>query len=125
MKTLAFRGTVTEITSSDIPQISIATIVSEDREITIKLDVHEKLKVFDEGDLVEVVFSSEKPDYVYGRDFVGRGIIFALRKGRNAGFQVSIGGLQVNVLCSEELIERHAIEPMEEIYVKISRSRYN
>ena len=119
---LKFTGVVESLSKGEIPKVYIATITSDDGVYRTTMDVHEDLKVFDEGDKVEISISTKLPNYVKGKDFVGRGVLY-VRRIVSEGvmkIQISIGGLQLTVVGPVDKMPEISEVPLN-VYVKASK----
>ncbi|NPA84648.1 MAG: hypothetical protein GXO07_01420 [Crenarchaeota archaeon] len=66
-------GRVKEIKKGKIPYTNIVTIECNGRSVEMLL--HEDLITFAQGDKVKFLISEEAPQYAFGRDFCGRGVL--------------------------------------------------
>ena len=120
---LSIVGRVLEVAKGYIPRVDVAKIVSEDGSITITMDVHKDIRVFDEGDTIELSLFNKEPEYVYGVDFCAKAIVVAIRDidERNAKLTLSIGGLLLIIQGSKNIISEENFKPLMELYIRIKR----
>lgn len=116
-------GRVLEMTRSYIPHIDIAKIVSRDGSVTVTMDVHRDIRVFSEGDTVELALFTNEPEYNYGKDFCAKAIIVALGDvdERNTKITLSIGGLLLVIQGDKRIVCRDVFKPLMELYVRIRK----
>ena len=120
---LSIVGRVLEVAKGYIPRVDVARIVSEDGSITITMDVHKDIRVFDEGDTIELSLFNKEPEYVYGVDLCAKAIVVAIRDidERNAKLTLSIGGLLLIIQGSKNIISEENFKPLMELYIRIKR----
>jgi len=117
---VVFEGKVVKLEKSLIPNVVIANI--DCGNCLVRLDLTKQLLVFNEGDKVRILISREKPDYIFGKDFVGWGYVVGTKEGE-AGKRkliISIWGYLLIVETTDESLVS-SFSPMDKVYVKISR----
>jgi len=120
---LSITGRVLEMTRSYIPHIDIAKIVSRDGSVTITMDVHKDIKVFSEGDTVELTLFIKEPEYDYGKDFCAKAVIVALGDvdERNTKITLSMGGLLLVIQGDKKIVKKDVFKPLMELYVRVKK----
>ncbi len=115
---VSFKGRVTGIEESRVPQVYIVSIEGEKHRL--KADIHKEFLVFKEGEEVEVVVSRDLPKYREGEDYCGRGHMFSKRDASKGTIKllISLGGF-LNVL---EVPRKEAVfDVMDEVYLCIKK----
>ncbi len=103
-KLLSVRGTVASIELGKIPGIYFCKILSNNRKYEITLELHEKLKIINEGDKVSFELFDGEPRKISESDFIGRGYLFKITKSDNKEkYVLSIGGLVVTIIAKEPI----------------------
>ena len=116
---LEFEGKVTLLRLTDIPQIYEGIIESHDGKYSVKMDVHEKIKIFDENDNVKVTIKKDLPEYEEGKDFCAWGIVYFIKEEESkVKVGISIGGL-LFILTTSELRVRDMIKVGDKVYIHI------
>lgn len=80
---------VVDVRSSRIPRIRLLEL--EGKEFSVTMDMHEELVSFGKGDLLELVISTEKPEYREGVDLCARGVVVGF-KGEERRILISLWG---------------------------------
>ncbi len=120
---LSITGRVLEISKGYIPRVDVAKIVSQEGNITITMDVHKDIRIFDEGDTIELALFNKEPEYEYGKDLCAKATIVAVRDidDKTIKMTLSIGGLLLIIQGSKEVISKESFKPLMELYVRIKK----
>lgn len=112
---------VEELEHSRLPSIEIAKLRCES-DVTIKMDIHRDVLIFDKGDTVDVVISKSEPKYTKGKDFLARGFIVTFRERENGRIAtvISLWGFIVVVESAAPGL-RGLFNYMDEIYFLIRK----
>ncbi len=103
-KLLSIKGTVASIELGKIPGIYFCEILSNNRKYEITLELHEKLKIINEGDKVSFELFDGKPRKISESDFIGRAYLFKIIKSNGEEkYVLSIGGLVVTIIAKEPI----------------------
>ncbi len=119
---IELEGKVVKLEKSLIPNVVIANV--ECSSCFVKFDLTKQLLVFEEGDVIKLTISKEKPEYEFGKDFVGWGHVVGIKKGEGGKLKLLIslwGYLFVIESSDNSLISRFS--PMDKVYIKISKKQ--
>jgi len=117
-KILAIKGDVKSVELGKIPKIYLYKIISSDKETIVNLELHEDLKVVEEGDRVSLEIFEEKPRRVGEKDFVGKGYLFKIeREDSKSKYIFSIGGFIMSLVSNKSINE---LKNHKEYYIKVS-----
>ena len=111
-----FTGRVESLEQERIPEILLATLVSDDGRIRVMMDWHKELFVLPEGARLRFRVTRDIPDYRDGVDFLGRATVVKVKEEEGKWRHLlSIGGLLVVI----ETGERLPLNPLDKVYVHI------
>ncbi len=118
-KILSLKGEVASIESGKIPKILVYKIFSPRESAEVNMEVHEVLKVADEGDKVVLEVFEGKPRKIGENDFVGRGYLLKVaRENEKVKYVFSIGGFIMTLLVKEEINE---LKVDREFYIRLKK----
>lgn len=105
---------VVDLRGSRIPKIRILEL--EGSKYSITMDMHEELAGFSKGDILELVISTEKPEYREGVDLCARGVVVGF-KGEERRILISLWGY-LAILRPKERVnpESLGIKPTDQVY---------
>jgi len=117
---LRLRCNIASVERSYIPNILIWELSCGD--VSIKMDIHKLIAIFRKGDNVEVTISKTLPDYRKGEDIVARGYVITKRdEGDLHKLLISLWGFLVVVSSRDPKIFEE-FNPVDEVFMKISRA---
>ncbi|MEM4485209.1 MAG: DNA-directed RNA polymerase subunit G [Sulfolobales archaeon] len=107
------------IKKSLVPKIFIVDL--EGSLVRVEMDLHQEIFEVKDGEELEFVLGSEKPEYRDGVDFCARGFIAGIKRDEK-GFRViaSLWGFLVIIYPRDESISAD-LTPMKEIYLCLRR----
>ena len=115
---IELKCSVKDLQRSYVPNVYIAEMSCGN--VHVKMDIHEEVRVFDQGDTVMFTLSKELPEFHEGRDFVATGYVVSFKEAeKEKKMIVSLWGFTVIVEGPEKLFKEFA--PMDKVYLRISK----
>ncbi len=118
-KILSIRGKVESVEPAKIPKIYLYRIASSKKDVEAAMEIHEDLKIADDGDKVALEVFEGKPRRISEKDFVGRGYLLkVIRENEKVKYVFSIGGFIMTLLMKEEV---HELKADKEYYIRLQK----
>ncbi len=119
-KILAIKGKVESVELGKVPKIYLYKIVSSDKETIVNLELHENLKVVEEGDMVSLEIFEGKPRRISEKDFVGKGYLFKIEsENSRSKYIFSIGGFIMTLVSNKSI---NGLKNDKEYYIRLQKT---